>query len=186
MQTELKPLKPRRRAPVRRPTILDDVQVAPAVHAASTEASGSEEHNPPSRVRRRRPLGVAEETPKPKIPGGQGGRPIDLHRRDLNSKELMVVASLYGQSAPFPLNGLAASTFPAEDTNVANSWVRNSLRRLVRGGWVVKNAPGTYSMTVLGRDRWVEADDHAEEPPRRPHDPRGVRVQASVRAMRAA
>ena len=37
----------------------------------------------------------------------------------------------------------------------AQSYVRNSIRRLVRDGWVKKCAHGTYRLTIIGK-RWVE------------------------------
>jgi hypothetical protein len=42
-----------------------------------------------------------------------------------------------------------------KDNNKAQSFVRNSLRRLVRDGWVVKISYGTYRLTTDGR-RWVK------------------------------
>lgn len=82
---------------------------------------------------------------------GQSGKPIDLGRDKLNGKELSVVSVLASDANAIPINALAASCFPQETASKANSWVRNSLRRLVRGKWVEKVSRGTYRLHPEGK-----------------------------------
>jgi hypothetical protein len=93
---------------------------------------------------------------------GQSGPPLNLVKAKLNSKEEKVVAVLSADANPVPLNGLAALAFGSEKVGTANSWVRNSLRRLVRAGWVTKVGKGTYRLTELGSSR---AEGSDSEPP---------------------
>lgn len=87
---------------------------------------------------------------------GQSGSPIDLVKAKLNDKETKVVSILDGDANPVALNVLAAAAFAGQATAQANSWTRNSLRRLVRGKWVQKVGKGTYRMTDLGHSRFNE------------------------------
>ena len=89
-------------------------------------------------------------TPKQAPVSGQSGKPLDLDRTDLNSKEALVVEALAGDVNPAPINALAATCFPDAGER-GNSWVRNSLRRLVRARWVEKVGSGTYRLTDEGR-----------------------------------
>lgn len=91
-------------------------------------------------------------SPKNPPVSGQSGKPLDLEAQDLNSKEGCVVAALAGDVNPAPINALAAICFPNEGAK-ANSWVRNSLRRLVRARWVEKVGTGTYRLTDEGRSK---------------------------------
>lgn len=83
---------------------------------------------------------------------GQSGPPLTLVKEKLNSKETKVVASLQDDANPVAINGLAAACFSNQSAKTANSWVRNSLRRLVRGKWVEKVGKGTYRLTEAGRN----------------------------------
>jgi outer membrane biosynthesis protein TonB len=82
---------------------------------------------------------------------GQSGPPVDLAKDKLNSKESRVVAVLAGDANPVPINALATNCFADQASSKANSWVRNSLRRLVRGKWVDKVGKGTYRLSNTGR-----------------------------------
>lgn len=82
---------------------------------------------------------------------GQSGPFIDLTGVRLNSKEEAVLKALREDLSPLSLLALAMIAFPGEDIKVANSWVRNSLRRLVRGRWVARIGEGTYTVTPEGR-----------------------------------
>ena len=92
--------------------------------------------------------GAAKVAPK----SGQSGPPLDLPPSKLNEKEKVVTATLLkldGDSS-MSLAELAEKCFPDGDKK-ANSWVRNSLRRLVRAGYVAKIDRGTYQMSKAGR-----------------------------------
>lgn len=83
---------------------------------------------------------------------GQSGPPLDLSKDKLNDKETKVVAVLQDDANPVAINALATTCFSEKSAKVANSWVRNSLRRLVRGKWVEKIGKGTYRLTETGRN----------------------------------
>lgn len=82
---------------------------------------------------------------------GQSGPPLKLTKEGLNEKEFRVLTVLAADLNPLPINALATTSFPEQTTIKANSWVRNSLRRLVRGSWVEKVGKGTYRPTESGR-----------------------------------
>jgi hypothetical protein len=82
---------------------------------------------------------------------GQSGPPLKLTKEGLNDKELRVLTVLTADLNPLAINALATTSFPEQTTAKANSWVRNSLRRLVRGSWVEKVGKGTYRPTDSGR-----------------------------------
>jgi len=102
-------------------------------------------------------LGLTETTPKKKrrwpAQTGQSGPPLNLTGAKLNPKEKRVLAVLESDANALPLVTLALACFPEEDAKKANSWVRNSLRRLVRGEWVARVGEGTYQITETGRRR---------------------------------
>jgi hypothetical protein len=102
---------------------------------------------------------AARHATKPKAPrgepkSGQSGKPTDLYKARLNAKELLVVGVLHGDANPFPINALATNCFSDQTASKANSWVRNCLRRLVRGKWVEKTGKGTYILTDHGKERF--------------------------------
>jgi hypothetical protein len=86
---------------------------------------------------------------------GQSGPAVDLLRDRLNDKEIRVVTVLSGDLNPVPINALATNCFADQPVTQANSWVRNSLRRLVRGKWVDKVGKGTYRLSDVGRGRFL-------------------------------
>jgi len=80
---------------------------------------------------------------RPRAPSsGQSGPPLDLREADLNPKEVRVLRALSegGQQTLKELEGV----FSGEPSSRANSWARNALRRLVRGGLVRRVGKGTY------------------------------------------
>lgn len=93
---------------------------------------------------------VARKKRAEKPTSGQSGPSVALKREKLNEKEIKVVGVLASDINPMPINGIAATAFPDKDTKQSNSWVRNSLRRLVRGQWVEKMAKGTYRLSEVG------------------------------------
>lgn len=90
---------------------------------------------------------------------GQSGPELDFFvpkgngsRRVLNSKERRVLGFLVECEGPSAtLDELASIFKKSVSVEKANSWVRNSLRRLVCGGLVNKIARATYSITALGK-----------------------------------
>jgi len=72
----------------------------------------------------------------------------------LNSKESKVLAAFCSQGRPAPktISDLAATCFPKQSDARANSWTRNSLRRLVKCAMLEGVDRGTYEVTDLGRE----------------------------------
>lgn len=76
--------------------------------------------------------------------GGQSGAPLELAPRDLNPKERTVYDAL-SPKTPRPLSELADAFSRSNPKARRNSWVRNSLRRLVRSGLARRaEEPGHY------------------------------------------
>lgn len=85
---------------------------------------------------------------------GQSGPKMALHWTELNKKEQRVVNVLKDELNPMPINSLASACFPkAASASQSNSWVRNSLRRLVCAEWVQKVGRGTYRLSAATRAR---------------------------------
>jgi hypothetical protein len=95
----------------------------------------------------------AKQAKAPK--SGQSGPPLDLGYGDLNDNERKVVAVFKGKGErkPKTIADLAKECFPSKKFAKANSWVRNSLRRLVRADWLEKMERGSYRITDKGRRR---------------------------------
>lgn len=69
----------------------------------------------------------------------------------MNKNELTLLAVVQKNTMEMSLKDMADKAFPAlKDRNQANSWVRNSLRRLVKEGIVSKTGFGTYKVTPSG------------------------------------
>jgi hypothetical protein len=72
----------------------------------------------------------------------------------LNAKELKVLSVLADDGGQLTIADLASKTFEKkEGSDRANSWVRNSLRRLWRDGLIEKVDRGTYKSTVDGKKK---------------------------------
>ena len=71
----------------------------------------------------------------------------------LNDKEKLVLIILSGNDAMLDLKTLSAKCFPDIPRTKSNSWVRNSLRRLVLGGLVERINRGAFKLTENGRAR---------------------------------
>lgn len=89
---------------------------------------------------------------------GQDGPAIEVAYADLNPKEKRVVAALAAQEGrkPLTLSELADASFSKGAKAKRNSWVRNCMRRLTRGGWAEhaeEKGDGTYRLTKNGKDR---------------------------------
>lgn len=84
---------------------------------------------------------------------GQSGPTVDLNKKKINPKEQKILAALNHGKGPQKIAELAAEAFGNKPSQAkANSWVRNSLRRLVRGGLVEQAARGTYKLTAKGKN----------------------------------
>lgn len=92
---------------------------------------------------------------------GQSAPPIELSLDALNAKEKLVLAILNGKGSGvrdvISIADIAAECFMTEDQKRANSWTRNSLRRLVQGGLVEKADRGKYRVSVSARRRLARA-----------------------------
>jgi len=89
----------------------------------------------------------------PKRHYGQSAGPIEVAYTDLNKNEKKVLGCFEakGHRKAHHLKELAAAAFPSKKAVQANSWVRNSMRRLVRGGLVENLSLGQYRVTDTGR-----------------------------------
>jgi hypothetical protein len=65
---------------------------------------------------------------------------------DLNENERAVLQALARSPAGLNLAALAASAFPKLKDEKANSWARNSVRRPLQKGMIIKVGPGTYKI----------------------------------------
>lgn len=136
---------------------------APQPQATRTKKSVS----PPKEAKvakPRKPKAVKAETvvaKKQTYPSGQNGPAIDLSVRELNVKEYRVMEVLNGTGrgdrSQKAISELAFTAFAREPAARGMSWVRNSLRRLVRSGYVEKCARGCYRVTDTGRRRLSKA-----------------------------
>ena len=79
---------------------------------------------------------------------GQAGPPVKITK--VNLKESKVIEQLNHGSEPQKISEIA-KCFKGKSKAQANSWVRNSLRRLVRGGLVKQVQRGTYTLTAKGK-----------------------------------
>lgn len=92
---------------------------------------------------------------------GQSAPPIELSVERLNAKEMRVLEVLHGNGGKdrpvLRIDALAALCFKAQGEKRSNSWVRNSLRRLIQGGLVEKVNRGHYRISDTGRSRLAAA-----------------------------
>lgn len=82
-------------------------------------------------------------------PGGQSGPAIVPKR--LNAKEVRVFDYLAKNRGEASISEMASGLWPKQGAAKANSWVRNSLRRLVRAGWVDRVGRGSFRISAAGR-----------------------------------
>lgn len=91
--------------------------------------------------------GASGEAPK-KPSQGQKGSSLTLTK--VNPNERQVLGKLNHGSGPQKITEIA-KVFKNAGEAKANSWVRNSLRRLVRGGLVQQVGRGEYKLTAAGK-----------------------------------
>lgn len=80
---------------------------------------------------------------------GQSGPSVKIEA--VNAKEGKVLSALNHGSGQQKISEIAKGAFKGKVKSQANSWVRNSLRRLVRGGLVKQVSRGTYALTAKGK-----------------------------------
>lgn len=105
----------------------------------------------------------ADSAPKEKPTTGQSGPRVDLGFTDLNKKESAVLLAINGKGegprSEITISEVCGKVFRGADTTAQrNSWVRNSLRRLVTSEFVEKLSRGTYRVTDKGRKRIGRAE----------------------------
>lgn len=84
--------------------------------------------------------------------GQNGPKLIDFPYSKLNRNEAKLMCSFdpYGIREVFSISDLADKSFPDTSSDKANSYVRNSLRRLVRGDWIEKIGRGEFRIGMYG------------------------------------
>jgi hypothetical protein len=87
---------------------------------------------------------------------GQSGPPVDFSKKSLNPKEAKVLGALNHGSGPRSIAEIA-EIWKSQGLAKANSHVRNSLRRLVRGGLVEQVERGVYKLTAKGKKHEASA-----------------------------
>lgn len=129
-------------------------KAAPKAKAAKAKTSKA-----PKAKKAAKPKAVAKKAPKAAKPktdvphSGQSGPVIeDLPFEKLNDKEKKVMDVL-SEATTMSIADIAGAAFKSKPKAQANSWVRNSLRRLVRGSFVEKTDRGEYKATALGKRR---------------------------------
>lgn len=140
-----------------------DLLKQPQAHATATLlVPGRRKRKPKSKPAKARAKAVKAVKAKArrKPVSGQSAPPIESLPFDaLNKKEKKVVGCFVARSARevLTIEDLADGAFPSQPAKRANSWVRNSLRRLIRARWLEKVTPGEYRLSK-GRRRQVRAD----------------------------
>lgn len=103
----------------------------------------------------------AKEGPRKPPTTGQSAPPIALRLRQLNAKEQDVLNRLNGTGTGTrevcTIASLAVDCFGNFPPKQANSWVRNSLRRLMQGQLIEKVDRGSYRVSELGRRKLTKA-----------------------------
>lgn len=102
----------------------------------------------------------AAKTDKPS--SGQSGPSLDLPVEKISAKEMKIVEVLDGEGAGtreiWTIDELAEECFKSKSKKQGNSWVRNSLRRLVRGNVVEKVERGQYRISDSGRKKLARSE----------------------------
>ena len=121
----------------------------------------------PKAAKKRRPKAKATSNKKAKAQekrtptSGQSGPPIELSVEGLNTKEAKIFSALNGSGSGvrtiMTITELATECFKSRGKKQANSWTRNSLRRLVQSGLVEKVERGKYRVSDAGRKKLARA-----------------------------
>jgi hypothetical protein len=110
----------------------------------------------------------ATETVKAAPTTGQSGTPIERSYTELNNKErkLLNCFKTSGKREALTIKELADACWKKRVGNErANSWVRNSLRNLIRAGLLEKVDAGTYRQSAKGRAMVKEVEACTIAPP---------------------
>jgi hypothetical protein len=139
-----------------------DLLKQPQAHATATLlVPGRRKRQPKSKpAKAKAKVKAARAKARRKPVSGQSAPPIESLSFDaLNKKEKKVVGCFVARTARevLTIEDLADVAFPSQPAKRANSWVRNSLRRLIRARWLEKVTPGEYRLSK-GRRRQVRAD----------------------------
>ena len=98
---------------------------------------------------------------------GQSAGSIRLECANLNSNEVKVIEAMRAAKQPMTLVEIAKAAFPRKTRAQGNSWVRNAMRRLVRGALVTKVDRGTYKVSPKGQGEDKDRPQVlAESPPK--------------------
>jgi hypothetical protein len=104
---------------------------------------------------------------KNKPTSGQSGAPLELELSDLNPKERRVLMVLNGEGTgkriEMGIPELADTCWKHKSKFQANSWTRNSLRRLVRATLTDKLKRGMYRISDSARRMFVKADEEQKQ-----------------------
>jgi len=99
--------------------------------------------------------------------GGQSAPPVGVDEEELNSKERRILQIFRDMSGARTLGELAEGSGFAKRVGAfrAKSWTRNSLRRLVREGFLKRLAAGTYELATrrAKKEKAVEEKAVVEE-----------------------
>lgn len=118
-----------------------------------------------AKVKAKKVAKAKEAKEKRKATSGQSGPAIEeLPWNALNKKEKLLIGcfNLEGEREIRTIEQLADEAFKsaAKSVKKANSWARNSLRRLMRSGkWLEKVEPGKYRLTPGARKMLSAKDD---------------------------
>jgi hypothetical protein len=121
---------------------------APATAAPATTDEGTDDMaTKKKKTATKKKVAKKAATPA-EVASGQSGPKVKITK--VNAKEAKVLSQLNHGSDPLKISDIA-KCFKGKTKAQANSWVRNSLRRLVRGGLVKQVSRGTYTLTAKGK-----------------------------------
>lgn len=150
-------VKPSKEAKVKKEKVKKEPK-APKPKAAKAPKAKKEPKAPKAKKEPKEPK-AAKKPPT----SGQSGPPMELPAEKLNDKERKVLDCfpLKGDRRTMTIVEMAKEAFPSKKAAQANSWTRNSLRRLTRGGWLDKLERGQYRISEKGRKRLQRVDEAA-------------------------
>jgi hypothetical protein len=136
---------------------LKDAKIAAAKEAKAAKKAAKAEAKAAKKVEAKEPKEPKAATEKKTPASGQSGAKIEglgTEECALNDKEAELLVKGFGTTGhrtEQTIETLATAVWPNKKAKQANSWVRNSMRRLVRGGLVSKENRGHYLQTEEGR-----------------------------------
>ena len=138
-------------------------EIAPPKKGATKKAKGAKKAKAKGAKAKGAKAEGAKKSRKDKPTTGQSGPEIEVKTEDLNAKESKVLDLLNGKGEgpreTISIPELTKVFKNTADTKAqANSWVRNSLRRLVTSGLVEKLERGSYRIAERARKRLQRAE----------------------------